>query len=152
MNVAKLAEKFPHKIVQSNEKLNTPIDDFNCVMYALGLIGRLEQLRDANREFRIGTPFVTDLIANAAIKRCAESIGSLAVWSCNGKVKHIGVVVGNGRIVSKWGEGCLWEHGLFEVPQNYGDDLTFFEAVTPESMWEQFTRYESQKSTVASKA
>jgi len=51
--------------------------------------------------------------------------GDVVVYFSNAVPKHAAKMNGS-RVVSKWGLGHLWEHGLFEVPSIFGDDVRFF--------------------------
>jgi hypothetical protein len=42
---------------------------------------------------------------------------------------HVGLVREGGRVESKWGQLGLFEHELFEVPSNYGNNVRFFDSL-----------------------
>ena len=44
--------------------------------------------------------------------------------------KHAGLLNEDGRVVSKWGKGHLYEHKLLEVPEFYGYDIRFFKRLS----------------------
>ena len=46
---------------------------------------------------------------------------------------HVGLSKLNSRVESKWGQLGLYEHGLFEVPANYGDTVRYYKQL-PYSM------------------
>ena len=128
-----LAFEIPHTI----HVLPTPWDELsegiNCVAYALGLIGRFEDFRDKScNRFYADTRFLSSLIEGGVLRPCAEREGALAVWSSAGVVLHVGLVSAPGRATSKWGAGGLYEHGLFEVPKCFGEDVAFYDPVDPE--------------------
>jgi len=45
------------------------------------------------------------------------------------------------RVVSKWGEMAVFEHGLDEVPSGYGDNVRFFEKPEPQKALGLFLAY-----------
>jgi len=47
------------------------------------------------------------------------------------QLEHAGKVCA-GMVESKWGKGHLWQHGVYEVPQRYGDIVRFFRQVSRE--------------------
>jgi hypothetical protein len=59
----------------------------------------------------------------------------------DGRFKHAGLCLTNGRLVSKWGIGHLYEHGLFEVPESYGTKVRFFRKFSSEEAFEHFLRF-----------
>jgi hypothetical protein len=54
--------------------------------------------------------------------------GDVVVYRNDDQICHAGIVQ-DGRIVSKWGGGHVWRHGLFEVPSSYGRGAQFFKAL-----------------------
>ncbi len=51
----------------------------------------------------------------------------------DGTPKHAGKIASaDKRIKSKWGGGLFLEHGLWEVPQHYGDHVRYFELIATE--------------------
>lgn len=59
----------------------------------------------------------------------------------NGRFKHAGLFAANGRVLSKWGIGHLYEHGLFEVPESYGTSVRFFRRLSYEEAFDHFLRF-----------
>lgn len=48
----------------------------------------------------------------------------VAVYFKDGIPEHFGQIVDN-VIMSKWGRGHVWKHGLWEVPHSYGDHVKY---------------------------
>ncbi len=65
--------------------------------------------------------------------------GDLVFYFDDGRFRHAGMLTAGGRVVSKWGTGQLYEHGLYEVPDNYGDDLRYFGSLSCATAFEYFT-------------
>jgi hypothetical protein len=126
--LAILARDIPHTIRMLPSPGGEPLDRYNCVMYVLGLIGRM---RDpvVGWHFRIGLRFLRWLIDNGLLQRAAEPRrGLIVTWSTPEGLKHVGILVSPDRAASKWSIGQLFEHGLIEVPTSYGLQLEFYNA------------------------
>lgn len=49
------------------------------------------------------------------------------VYLNEGHLAHTGRVVATGCVQSKWAQtGHVWNHGVFEVPIAYGNDVKYF--------------------------
>ncbi len=53
------------------------------------------------------------------ISTTTPSTGDLVLYRNDRQITHAGLVAAD-RIISKWGKGHLWIHGLLEVPAQYG--------------------------------
>lgn len=62
-------------------------------------------------------------------------------FSVDGRFKHASLIAGDGRVFSKWGIGHLYEHGLLEVPDSYGNQVRFFKALPYHVAFEYFRRF-----------
>jgi hypothetical protein len=122
---------------------------FNCVMYALGLIDHEEYV-----DFAMACPesvhaspdFIRFLIENRHVSRQPEpSKHDLIVYLNAGQVRHIGRLHSKQRVRSKWGIGHLYEHGVFEVPLRYGDEVLFFRPISTSNVLDHFMAYASAK-------
>jgi hypothetical protein len=58
-----------------------------------------------------------------------------------GRFKHAGLNLENNRVLSKWGSGHLFEHGLFEVPESYGTKVRFFKRLPYGEAYDHFRRF-----------
>ena len=56
------------------------------------------------------------------------------------QLKHSGVFRA-GRVTSKWGGAHTWEHDLFDVPTNYGDQVRYFRRVPRSLILEAYIAY-----------
>lgn len=53
--------------------------------------------------------------------------GCLAVYFNIERPEHVGIVLEEvGRVRSKWGAMPVYEHGILEVPDDYGDEVKFY--------------------------
>ena len=105
---------------------------YKCAVYAFDLVQDPTYIKIAtydSSEAYAGTEFVEYVLNNGLLTKLAESSqepGDLAIYFENKKVKHIGKVKSDNRIISKWGRGLLWEHDIFEVPADYGNEKRFY--------------------------
>jgi len=145
--VADLAKVFSHTIkrIQSNTSLHT----YTCLVYVLGFAGDTTYpslVRKANNQQAFaGKDFFDWLVANqylSELSQRGELIGDLVVYlDSDGQFKHIGILVEENRVKSKWGDQGLYEHELFEVPKSYGDDVKFYEAIKYDKALAAFKKY-----------
>ena len=68
-------------------------------------------------------------------------------FSDAGRFKHAGRMLARGRVLSKWGTGHLYEHGVFEVPESYGIVVRFFRGLSYEQAFERFVQFAEEKGT-----
>jgi len=107
-----------------------PIGKYNCVLYALGLVGRIDHDLPL---LWAKTEIVQGLITEGIFAKSEPRPGAFVVWSSQLGVQHIGKLTAPDRVESKWGTGRLWAHGLTEIPIRYGDVLGFYNAIEPRS-------------------
>jgi len=94
----------------------------DCWTYALGIPSCIPNATDPNilEEF-----FNSEVLK--LLKEVPNSLdGGLVVYFCGDVPEHIGVMRG-GRVVSKWGKNPVYNHGLFEVPAEYGDEVRYYQ-------------------------
>jgi hypothetical protein len=65
----------------------------------------------------------------------------LIIYFNDRRWEHVGFWKLDGRVESKWRPGLLYNHGQWEVPKFYGDQVRFFRYVSPEEAIELFVRY-----------
>ena len=76
-----------------------------------------------------GAEFVSTLMRGALRTTDRADAACIVVYLDSvGSPKHAGKIRGGGRITSKWGAGRthIWEHGLWEVSTEYGDEVRLF--------------------------
>ena len=66
----------------------------------------------------------------------------LIVYFTDSKVQHIGRMIDNSRVESKWGTGHLCKHSLWEVPSNYGDKVSFFVPIDHDTVLDRFCQWQ----------
>jgi hypothetical protein len=105
------------------------VPESTCVTYALNLSGDVAYRAIAgNFDGKIfaGKQFIVWLLQSHLQEINHAKRGSLALYFAETIWKHIGVVSGSARLISKWGTFPVYEHGLFEVPTPYGDIVRYF--------------------------
>lgn len=139
--IGQLRRDYPHSIDVIPSFLDEPLEDYNCAMYALDLVARLEVSCKPFGQFYADTKFLTALISVRLVP-AIEPVGNIVVWSDQDVVKHTGLVVAENRAASKWGCGNLYEHGMFEVPHSYGSELAYFEPISGDASVDLLRRYQ----------
>jgi hypothetical protein len=61
--------------------------------------------------------------------------GHWALYFCRGALVHAALLLPGERFLSKWGQGHVWEHGKWEAPVTYGDDVKFFKPLSRGALW-----------------
>jgi hypothetical protein len=103
---------------------------FNCFMFCLDInYGDIKKLigkdgtRILNHEYMalLEKKYLT-------IKDSGTTVdGDHIFYFSDSKIMHAGKIKG-GRVISKWGGGHIWMHGIFEVPESYGDQVQYYES------------------------
>lgn len=128
-----IAAKIPHNIHVVPTPFEEPLQNFNCVMHAFGLIGQIEPpCSAASGRYYADMNFLAYLIDQGVLQPCKRTAGALIVWSAAGTVKHVGVIVAPGCASSKWGTSHVFEHGFLEVPTSFGEQLDCYAAIAIE--------------------
>lgn len=110
-----------------------PIRRYTCLMHVFDFTEKAEYAAIATH--RLGRIYAAGAFAHWLLDRglLVEVTSSdvrngdlVFYFGDDGRFKHAGLSLANGRVVSKWGIGYLYQHGLFEVPDSYGDKVRFF--------------------------
>jgi hypothetical protein len=131
-----LKTQFNHSIKSLNPKVRW-LPGYTCLVYALGFAGDATYSAAIKRvdpkEVFAGKEFFDWLLANkhlVKIEAGSESAGDFIVYfNSHNEFKHIGILTDKKRVESKWGELGLYDHEIFDVPENYGDEIKFFEPI-----------------------
>jgi len=69
---------------------------------------------------------ISDFIAKGGIElhEQQQDEDKVVAYFKAGAIKHF-AKIDNNTIISKWGRGHAWEHGLWEVPYTYGDQAKY---------------------------
>ena len=140
-NLEELRNEYKHSIAML--PFDWPLQECNCVMYALDLL--LNPATSFLGHFHANTGFLGWLIdqGHLSLVEGVPQEGSIAAYFSGQKAEHVGIVKTTDRVVSKWGIGHVYEHGSWEVPSSYGSSLQYFTPITSDdvlSMLEVFQR------------
>ncbi len=133
--VVQLAFQCHGAFIEPLHFLSQKLQAFNCFMYVLNLVDRVEPnvfaQDDKKTGWFINSSFFTKLCDAGIVSE--TSIDQLEpndlVVYYNGQQKvHVGRYVAPNLVESKWGLGPLFRHGLWDVPKSYGDALKYFKA------------------------
>jgi len=121
--MAKLAITHPHTVTLHEE--NVPGSPrFNCYQYSF----RIADVRVSDGAFEVfpGRDFAQILTEYHLEEIGLEDAkdGDHILYSRD-QIEHAGRV-NSAAILSKWGTGHVWRHGVYEVPTNYGDTIRFY--------------------------
>ena len=129
-----------------------PIERYTCLVHALDFTERPEYVAIAERGFNVvfaGRSFAHWLIDRRLINEVAAvdaNEGDLVFYfNEERQFQHAGVIAGNHRVISKWGTGHLFEHGLFEVPESYGTIVRFFQHLASDEAYDHFVTFAKEK-------
>jgi hypothetical protein len=148
--LAEVAREFPNNIML----LDSPyqVERYTCVVHVLEFTENPAFLAIAERGFSVviaGPNFLHWLIDKRLLIEMAETEareGDLILYfDPSGRIKHAGLIRGNGRVESKWGRGGLFQHDIFEVPASYGTNVKYFRRVPLEQALEYFKSYAKEK-------
>lgn len=143
-----LIDKLSSEIAHSIKVLTEPESNlnFNCVMYAFRIEDipqRIQLPTDDSDYFYADTHFIQILIDRKYIIEEQEPANDYVIVyfdKCE-KIKHIGRLISESRVISKWGIGHLYEHDFFETPSDYGNTIRFFKPPSHEIVIQLFRKY-----------
>jgi hypothetical protein len=125
-----------------------PIRRYTCLMYVFDFAEKHEYAAIATHG--LGRIYAAGAFAHWLLDRgllveltpVEVREGDLVFYFNNeGRFKHAGLCRTDGRVMSKWGIGHLYEHGVFEVPDSYGDKLRFFRKLSYDEAFGHFMRF-----------
>lgn len=133
--ISNLSRIHPHSIkLEKEAKPGDPLTfAYNCYMYVFDLLdsSTTKDIAQLPSEMSL-SEYVLYLIYNkllTKINRAKTKDGDYVVYFHDKKPKHVGKFR-RGKVVSKWGSAHLWEHGICEVPVNYGNEVQFFRQIS----------------------
>jgi hypothetical protein len=127
-----LATEFGHSI----RPLASVVDlrRYTCLVYALKFHGKQDYENMAGLPFSrvfAGKDFAHWLLDLGYLEKIDQAKqGAFVIYFDEyNEFVHIGVVQGDGRIISKWGDQGLFNHEIFEVPLSYGNNVSYFNPI-----------------------
>ncbi len=143
--LAEIARECPNSICITESP--HPIERYTCLMHVLGFTEKPEYIAIARYglgRVYAGTDFAQWLIKRellAEVSQTKAEDGDLVFDFSVSRFKHVGLWRPNGRVLSKWGMGHLYDHELFEVPTSYGTDVRFYKRLLYEDAYDHFTQF-----------
>jgi hypothetical protein len=128
--MANLALTHAHTVTLHEENIpGSP--QFNCYQYSFGIAHI--RVRDGILQVFPGRDFAQFLVDHQLQEIGPGDVedGDHILYSAV-QITHAGKVQ-SGAIESKWGTGHVWRHGVYEVPENYGDTVRFYRHFSRES-------------------
>ena len=118
-------------------------ENYNCFIFALRLHDNKEIITET-KGF-IYDSFIKKLIEIGELTKTTNpQTGDYVVYQDKtnypDNLTHIGII-DKDKIVSKWAWGPLIKHGVWDVPQEYGDDVFYFKAISSEKAEELYKTY-----------
>lgn len=116
-----------------------PIDRYQCIIYVFGFVEDREYLKIARHGLGnvfAGKDFVKFLLDRNyldEINKSEADENDIVLYFNNDGIEHAGKVETNKRVISKWGNGHLIEHEVFEVPEKYGDFVRYYKYLDKET-------------------
>lgn len=116
--------------------------NYNCFLFALGFADDATLIRDCNGF--IYDTFFQKLIDIGLLEYANDPKKDDYILYRNSKypgaITHIGIMDGD-RVVSKWAWGPLFRHKIFDVPESYGNDVSYIKAIQKEKTKELYYKY-----------
>lgn len=146
--IQELARKIPHSIEHvPNLGPQIPIACYNCFEFAFGIAGHRE-VKLISQSFRstcLNSHFIDYLVRLGLVPTAASySDGGIILYRDSQCFTHAGRLH-HGHVISKWGIGHLWLHDFLEVPQNYGDLISFHLPPKPGDVLDAFVSFARQR-------
>jgi hypothetical protein len=139
--IENLKSEFPHTI-QLVEQTN-PTLPRTCYDWALDLNPELTHWIGLCElpELFPGLQFVSTLIPHLnTISESDVRNDDLILYFDEQIPTHAGLAT-KSRVISKWGEGHIYQHGLLEVPSSYGNRIRFFRKIPSSVATMRFVKY-----------
>jgi hypothetical protein len=121
-----------HQIPNELQIINPPPaeeENYNCFVYALGLQNDRRFLGNGGWELDRKLEILFDEMIKSNVLQSLPKAkpGSLVVYrSKDGRISHAGLMENADTVISKWSWGPLLRHKVFDVPNHYGDEVTFY--------------------------
>jgi hypothetical protein len=110
-------------------------NDGTCVTWALGLLDEYRGMCKELQTFGVkpGAEFVHWMVDEGKLVEVETPRPGLLALYFDGEVwKHMALLAAHDRLVSKWGKQSVFDHGMAEVPAEYGNVVRFFAKPEPD--------------------
>lgn len=147
--IAKLASTHPHSI----RRLPDEAQGYRCFVYAFELVESLKYRLIAFADeaegrdvFYAGPGFARFLMKTGTLPEISHGNarrGDVVIYlDDDGAPKHAGKIASEDkRVKSKWGGGLFLEHGLWEVPESYGNTVRFYRGIPAQKAEQAFLEF-----------
>lgn len=131
--VENIKQEYPHRIAVRSmaDPRSLRTWRFNCHAFTFGLWQQeaFWHLQTSCPDCWPDGAFVTNYLLPGMCQISETDIraGNLVLYFDSERLTHSGVVYDD-LIRSKWGDGHVWEHALFEVPKSYGERAEYYTA------------------------
>ncbi len=136
-----LQAEFSHNIKLEELVSTDREENFNCFMYVFDLQGSkvIRHEMKKKESIKFGRDYIDYLIRSGYL--APNEQGKIIIYFDDTGPTHAGIINGN-RIISKWGIGNLWQHDLWEVTINYGNNYNRYEKkISSEDIEEKFANW-----------
>ena len=150
--IEQLRDEFSHGIRVEQEAIEDQPKtwQYTCFQYALGCVDPPRVVWVLANAFPddvyLSPNFVAYLIEHhlREITAAEAAEGDLVIYFDASGPTHAGILRGE-EVVSKWGTVHLWRHGLWEVPESYGDAIRYFQPVSTDQVAGAFVEFASEQ-------
>ena len=132
-----------------------PLERYTCVMHVFDFVEKPEYVAIAERGFNrvfAGGAFVNWLLDRGLLEKLQWSDtgrGDVVLYfNEQGSFKHAGLILAGERLLSKWGTGHLFEHGVLEVPESYGTGLLLVKGVPYDEGYKRFCDFATENGMI----
>lgn len=138
-------ERLPKEL----EILKAPVGqdtNYNCFIYALGLSDDTALIKDCGGF--IYDTFFQKLLDEGVLEytdnpQKGDYILYRDLKNYPDMITHVGIVDDGDLIISKWAWGPLFRHKIFDVPESYGNDISYVKVITKERALELYEKYKN---------
>lgn len=141
IDIWKIIPEGPANFIKSDDNVQ-----FNCFMFCLDIrYGDIKELIGSNGMKIPNSDYMALLERNylTEINWGSAVDGDYVLYFLDQKIVHAGKVK-SGKVVSKWGNGHIWIHGVLEVPDSYGDHVKYYKRIEKAVCLKAFCEWISQ--------
>lgn len=147
IKIEELQKLYPHTIVKSNKVATAPF--VLCLPYALGLpaivkakLGTTYTDVMLGKNLKIvGVPFAEWLMGGRLEPISQPKVGCIIFYFESAMWRHAGRLVGTDVVNSQWGVFPAYEHGVWEVPLSYGEEIRYYNMPSENEVARLFMEY-----------
>jgi hypothetical protein len=120
------------------------IYNYNYFLFILGLYTNSQVLKETGGF--IYSSFIEKLIENNELELSNNPVEGDIVLYSNVEIKevvytHAGFLEESDKVISKWSWGQLLKHGIYDVPNIYGDKFSYYRSISKERALKLYQRY-----------